>query len=146
MNPFYRSTPRYRFTAHKYISTKKKIFSVARTHNFKLILLDGESGEALRGVGKTVVESYNFLTKLNTKYGLTGKVTDSIGKAISGIEVESEALQKVTSTYSTVSSKVSELNQEYDLVSKGKEVIAATAALSDAAIDKVIELNEKVCL
>jgi hypothetical protein len=106
--------------------------------------VDGESGEALRGLGKTVVESYNFLTKLNTKYGITGKVTDSIGKAFSGVEVESEALQKVTSTYATVSSKVSELNQEYDLVSKGKEVIAATAALSDAAIEKVIELNDKV--
>lgn len=118
------------------------------TQTFKFVILfssvDGESGEALRGLGKTVVESYNFLTKLNTKYGITEKVTDSIGKAISGVEVESEALQKVTSTYATVSSKVSELNQEYDLVSKGKEVIAATAALSDAAIEKVIELNDKV--
>lgn len=26
---------------------------------------DDEAGEALRGLGKTVVESYNFLTKLN---------------------------------------------------------------------------------
>mmetsp|Transcript_8118 Transcript_8118/g.11422 ORF Transcript_8118/g.11422 Transcript_8118/m.11422 type:complete len:234 (-) Transcript_8118:181-882(-) len=104
---------------------------------------EGESGEALRGLGKTVVESFNFLTKLNVKYNLTGKVTDTVGKAISSVETESEALQKVKGTYETVTSKITELNEEYDLVSKGKEVIASTAALSDVAIDKVLELNQK---
>lgn len=105
---------------------------------------EGESGEALRGVGKTVVESYNFLTKLNAKYDVTGKVTDSVSKAFASVETESEALQTVKSTINTVSSKVSELNAEYDLVSKGKEIVAATASLTDAAIDKVVELNNKV--
>jgi len=105
---------------------------------------EGESGEALRGLGKTVVESFNFLTKLNVKYNLTGKVTDTVGKAISSVETESEALQKVKGTYETVATKITELNEEYDLISKGKEVIASTAALSDVAIDKVLELNQKV--
>lgn len=109
-----------------------------------VIKQEGESGEALRGVGKTVVESVNFLTKLNTKYSLTDKAGDAVGKALSNIETESEALQKVKSTYTTVVSKVSELNEEYDLVSKGKEVLASTAALSDAAIEKLVELNNKV--
>ena len=37
-----------------------------------------------------------------------------------------------------------ELNKEYDLVGKGAEALKAAAAFSDTAIEKVIELNEKV--
>jgi hypothetical protein len=60
---------------------------------------DGESGEALRGVGKTVIESYNFLNKINTKYSVTGKVGSSVSKAVSGVETDSDILDKVKSTY-----------------------------------------------
>ncbi len=31
---------------------------------------DNDSGEALRGIGKTVIESYNFINKLNSKFVL----------------------------------------------------------------------------
>ena len=34
-----------------------------------------DAGVALRGFGKTVIESYNFLTTLNSKYYLTGKAS-----------------------------------------------------------------------
>ena len=36
---------------------------------------ENDSGEALRGLGKTVVESYNFLTKINAKYDISDKVS-----------------------------------------------------------------------
>mmetsp|Transcript_8182 Transcript_8182/g.13596 ORF Transcript_8182/g.13596 Transcript_8182/m.13596 type:complete len:229 (+) Transcript_8182:61-747(+) len=104
---------------------------------------DGDSGDALRGVGKTVIESYNFLGSLNTKYSVTDKVGESVGKAVNSIETESEVLEKVKSAYTKTTSKLSELDKEYDLVGKGKEAIVAAATISDAAIDKTIELNEK---
>ena len=62
---------------------------------------DNEAGEAIRGVGKTIVESFNFLTKLNSKYNLTGQAADAIGGAVSSIETESEALETVKTTLST---------------------------------------------
>ena len=140
---------------------------------------DNEAGEAIRGVGKTIVESFNFLTKLNDKYNLTGKAATAIGGAVSSIETESEALETVKNTLTTgqflfeqsflhlpyafiicitsiiifsngfiftttVTAKVDELNKEYDLVGKGAEALKAAAAFSDTAIEKVIELNEKV--
>ena len=47
-----------------------------------IVKRDDETGEAFRGVGKAVIESWNFLTKLNGKYDVTGKISDSLNKAI----------------------------------------------------------------
>lgn len=105
---------------------------------------DGESGEALRGVGKTVIESYNFLNKINTKYSVTNQVGETVSKAVGSVETDSDILDKVKSTYATATSKFTELNKEYDLISKGKEAVVAASTLSDAAIEKTIELNAKV--
>eukprot|EP01041_Mallomonas_annulata_P013995 gene13995-29789_t len=103
---------------------------------------ENESGEALRGLGKTIIESYNFLLKINGKYNLTDKATEVVSGAVSSVGVsDSEALETVKKTYSTTTEKVKELNSEYDLVSKGKELVTAAATLSDAALEKVEELN-----
>ena len=105
---------------------------------------ENESGEALRGVGKTVIESYNFLLKLNGKYDLTSKASETIVKAVSSLPVETDGLEKVKETVSSTVSKVQELNKEYDLVSKGKQALVVAATLSDSALEKVEELNAKV--
>lgn len=43
----------------------------------------------------------------------------------------------------TTTSKISKLNEEYDIVGKAKSAVVLAADLSTAAIDKAIELNEK---
>lgn len=107
---------------------------------------DNDAGEALRGFGKTVIESVNFLKKVNSKYSLTDKVTETVSIAASNLATESEAAASVKKTVDSTISKVKELNEEFDLVSKGKEVIGLAGTLSDAALEKVDELNKKVCM
>lgn len=106
---------------------------------------DDDSGEALRGVGKTVVESYNFLNKINAKYGITSKLGSAVDSAVSSVESEDakEVVGKVKSTFSSASTTLGDLNKEYDLVTKGKEILGAAGDLSDAAIAKLVELNQK---
>ena len=103
---------------------------------------DNDAGVALRGFGKTVIEAYNYLTTLNGKYDLTGSASNAVSKAVSS--VESEDLQKVKSTVDTTVSKVSEINKEFDFVTKAKQALIAAGTLSDAALEKVEELNVKV--
>lgn len=43
----------------------------------------------------------------------------------------------------TTSSKISALNEEYDLVGKTKTALAGAVELTTAAFDKAIELNDK---
>ena len=105
---------------------------------------ENDSGEALRGLGKTVIESYNFLNKLNSKYNLTGKTAETLSKSLSSVETDSETLDTVKKTVTTTVTKIDELNKEYDFVTKGKQVASAAAVLSDTAIEKLEELNAKV--
>lgn len=114
--------------------------SLAAATNY-IVKKDGESGDALRGIGKAVIESWNYLTKLNAKYNISGKVSDSIGNAVDSSD--SDTVQKISSSVNQVKSTINDLNSQYDLTSKGKEVLTATASLTDTAIDKVIELNDK---
>ena len=58
--------------------------------------------------------------------------------------MENETLDTVKSTASTAFAKVDEINKEYDLISKGKQALGVAGTLSEQAIDKVLELNEKV--
>jgi len=104
---------------------------------------ENDSGEALRGIGKTVVESYNYLAKINSKYGISAKVSEAAGKAIDEAAVENESVQTLKETLDTSSKKVSELNKEFDLVGKAKQLTSAAADLSDKAIDAVDEANTK---
>lgn len=50
-------------------------------------------------------------------------------------------LTKVTDFVDQATAKISSINQEYDLVEKGKQAVAAAGDLSIKAIDKGIELN-----
>ena len=100
---------------------------------------ENEAGEALRGVGKAVLEAYNFLTTLNDKYKLTDKAASAIDTAVSSSE--NETVGQVKQTINEVTSKIGELNKEYDLLSKGKEFAKTAVTVTDAALDKVVELN-----
>ena len=96
-----------------------------------------------RGLGKAVVEAYNFLSKINAKYELSTKASKKIGDAVDNIESESETVESVKSTLATAAVKVSDLNKEYDFVSKAKQVASSASVLSDAAVGKIDEANAK---
>ena len=107
---------------------------------------DSDAGTALRGFGKSVIESFNFIATLNNKYDVTGTVSSTVSKAVSSAEGESEGFEKVSKTVNNTFSKIKEINAEFDLLGKGKQAAIAAAALSDAALEKVEELNAKVGL
>jgi hypothetical protein len=106
---------------------------------------DNEGGEALRGVGKTVVEVYNYLTKLNSKYKLIDYATETVSKVTSSVETP-EGISSVTKTTAEVVEKIKGINSEYDLISKGKQALEVATTLSDSAFEKLEELNAKVCV
>ena len=98
---------------------------------------DNDAGVALRGFGKTVIESFNFLTTLNQKYDLTGKASATVKEAVNRVASENENLDQVTKTLDTTVTKVSEINSEFALVTKAKQALVAAGTLTDAAFEKV---------
>ena len=60
-----------------------------------------ETGEAVRGFGKTSLEVYNYLTKLNGKYEITDKISTTVSKQLDSLDVESDSVDKIKSAVST---------------------------------------------
>jgi hypothetical protein len=81
---------------------------VAAIANYVVQKEDTMPSEALNGVGKTVINSYNFLNKLNEKYSVTNKVTDYIDNSVSEFEI----VAKGKEAYSSATTKLSELDGE----------------------------------
>lgn len=104
---------------------------------------DNDVGIAIKGIGKSVIESTNYLKKLNSKYDITTKTAASITNAVSSIDSESEALKTVKETVGTVVETITKLDKDYDIVSKGSIVVDTAAKFSDLALEKVEELNAK---
>ncbi|RYH23341.1 hypothetical protein EON65_17965 [archaeon] len=107
---------------------------------------EDDAGEAVRGIGKTALESIKFVAKLNNKFQLTEKVTEKVGQSIDNVASENKTIGKVRETASNIVWKLDEINKEFGLVNKGKDVVAAAATLSDAAIEKTVQLYRKVIL
>ena len=98
---------------------------------------DNEVAEGLRGIGKAIVETYNYVTKINNKYDVTGKISSSVENALDSSD--SDAAKSFKGAFA----KVDEINKEYDITGKATSAISATTTLSEAAYEKVEELNEK---
>merc|ERR1719198_2403209 len=106
---------------------------------------DNELSDVARGIGKVALDVFNFATKLNSKYDLTDKAGSAALSAIDKVkEKDAEGtLDKIEDAIATTTDKLSALNDEYDLVGKGKQVLWVAGDLSEKAIVKGIELNEE---
>ena len=80
---------------------------------------------------------------MNAKYGISQKIGKQIGDAVDSVESDSETMESIKTTLGSAASKVDELNQEYDFVSKAKQVASSASVLSDAAVGKIDEANQK---
>ena len=96
---------------------------------------DNEGGDAVRGIGKSVVETYNYFTLLNNKYDVTGSVSSKVGNAFEEASASSDS--EVFESIKGAVNKAKEIDSEYDLVGKSAALATASATLAEAAIEKV---------
>lgn len=109
---------------------------------------DNDPGRAFRGIGKASIESYNFINEMNAKYNITGQVVGSIDSAISAAAKGSKSIADLRTSFQATTARLIEIDQEFDVVSKGqnvgKAVLYVAGTASDNAIDQLLQLNKKV--
>jgi hypothetical protein len=108
---------------------------------------DNEVGEVVSAVSKSSIEVYNYLTKLDDKYELLTKaksaLEESLEKLKSNDSVNPETVQKVEAALANTTSKIKEVNEEYDLVGAGVTALGVVGDLVEKAIKKIGELNDE---
>lgn len=108
---------------------------------------DQEVGEVVSAVSKSAIEVYNYLAKLDAKYELLGKAQDSLQTALDKVKssesVDPETVKKVEKALDSTSSKIKEINEEYDLVGAGSTALGVVGDLVEKAVKKAGELNSE---
>eukprot|EP00567_Pseudictyota_dubia_P016522 CAMPEP_0197447038 /NCGR_PEP_ID=MMETSP1175-20131217/11787_1 /TAXON_ID=1003142 /ORGANISM="Triceratium dubium, Strain CCMP147" /LENGTH=237 /DNA_ID=CAMNT_0042978219 /DNA_START=40 /DNA_END=753 /DNA_ORIENTATION=+ len=111
---------------------------------------DREVGEVVSAVSKTAIEVYNYLAKLDAKYELLGKAQDSLEAALEKVKanenVDPETVKKVEKALESTTSKIKEINEEYDLVGAGSTALGVVGDLVEKAVTKAGELNSEYSL
>jgi hypothetical protein len=102
-------------------------------------------GDAVRGLSKSAIEVFNFLSNVNAKYDVTDKAAAALGEAVSKIKEgdETQNLAKVEEVLRETKAKATKLAADYDLVAKGKQALGVVGELTDTAIEKTVELEKE---
>jgi hypothetical protein len=111
---------------------------------------EGEAGEIIGSVSKSAIEIYNYLANLDGKYELLQKAKTSLQSALDKLKsqdsVDPEAVKKLEAALESTKSKISEINDEYDLVGSGMTALGVLGDLVEKTVKKVGELNEEYSL
>lgn len=108
---------------------------------------DAEAGEILSAVSKTSIEIFNYFSKLDSKYEVLdqakGQLESALDKVKSSEGANPETIEKIESALASTNAKISEINDEYDLVGTGMTALGVVGDLVEKAIIKAGELNDE---
>jgi len=110
---------------------------------------ENEAGEIMSAVSKTSIEVYNYLAKIDSKYEVLNKAQGSLESALDKLKAQggnADAIAKVESALGTTKDKITELNDEYDLVGGGVTALGVVGELVEKAVTRFGELNEEYAL
>lgn len=123
------------------------IFAAAANYASKS---ETDFGDVISAVSKTSIEVYNYLAKLDSKYEILNKARSSLESALDKLKSQNadnaEAIAKVEKALETTTSKITELNDEYDIVGGGVTALGVIGELVEKAVVKFSELNEEYML
>lgn len=109
--------------------------------------MDNDVSQVVSAVSKSSIQIYNYLTQLDSKYAILSKAQASLEDSLSKLKaqgnVDPDTIAKVESALSSTKSKISELNDEYDLVGAGSTALGVVGDLIEKAVIKAGELNEE---
>lgn len=108
---------------------------------------DNEAGDVVGAVSKTALEVYNYLATLDNKYEVLGSAQSSLETALvklkSQDKVDPAAIEKVETALASTKNKISEINDEYDLVGSSMTALGVVGDLVEKTVKKVGELNDE---
>jgi hypothetical protein len=118
----------------------------AATANY-ISKMDGDATDVVQAVSKSTIQVYNYLSTLDSKYEVLGKAKAQLEKALNSLKsqdsVDPDAVEKVENALTSTTSKIKEINDEYDLVGAGTTALGVIGDLVEKAVKKAGELNEE---
>mmetsp|Transcript_2551 Transcript_2551/g.5455 ORF Transcript_2551/g.5455 Transcript_2551/m.5455 type:complete len:305 (+) Transcript_2551:131-1045(+) len=107
----------------------------------------GELNEFVQGVTKASLNTFNWFGRLDSKYTILGKLTDSLDKSLDDLKnsegENAETLKKIEETISKTTRQIQELADEIDFIEGGKQALGAVGDVVETTIDKAVGVNKE---
>lgn len=108
---------------------------------------DQEVGEVVSAVSKAAIETWNYLAQLDAKYEVLTKAKSSLEDALEKVKkqdnVDPETIEKVEKALASTTAKITDINEEYDLVGAATTALGVIGDLVEKAVGKAGELNSE---
>mmetsp|Transcript_42086 Transcript_42086/g.75926 ORF Transcript_42086/g.75926 Transcript_42086/m.75926 type:complete len:314 (+) Transcript_42086:69-1010(+) len=107
----------------------------------------GEVNELVQGLSKASLNTINWFAKLDSKYTIAGKLSDSLDKSINDLknsEGESaETVSKLEENVSKTTKQIQQLADEIDLLEGTKQLLGAVGEVFETSLDKAFSANKE---
>ncbi|KAL7461776.1 hypothetical protein ACHAXS_002183 [Conticribra weissflogii] len=107
----------------------------------------GELNELVQSISKASLSTYNWFAKLDAKYMLLGKITESLDSSLENLKKSggenSEAIAKIERALSQTTKQLKELADEADLVEGSKQALGAVGEIIETGVDKTVDANKQ---
>jgi len=106
-----------------------------------------ELNELVLAISKASLNTFNWIARLDTKYTLLGKLSESLDNSISELKSSNsdnaETYKKIEETVSKTTEQISRLATEIDLLDGGKQALGAVGEVLESSIDKALDANKE---
>jgi len=108
----------------------------------------GEANEFIQAISAASLKTLNWLSQLDEKYTLLGKLTGTLEGSIDKLKISqgqenAETVGKIEETVSKTAQQISQLATDIDLIEGGKQVLGAVGDVLEASIDKAVDANKE---
>ena len=107
----------------------------------------GEVNELIQAISKASLNTVNWFAKLDSKYEVLGKLTESLDKSINDLKnsggENAETVKKIEETVSKTTKQITQLADEIDLIDGGKQALGAVGDVLETSIDKAVDANKE---
>lgn len=108
---------------------------------------ESEIGEVVQAVSKSSLEVFNYLSNLDQKYEVLDNAKKTLQTSLDKVKASEnanpETINKIENALESTTSKIKEINDEYDLVGAGMTALGVVGDLVERAVKKAGELNEE---
>lgn len=107
----------------------------------------GELNELVQAISKASLSTFNWFAKLDSKYTLLGKLSESLENALGELKnsnsESAETYKKIEETVLKTTEQISKLATEIDLLDGGKQALGAVGEVIETSIDKALDANKE---
>ena len=107
----------------------------------------GELNELIQSISKASLSTYNWFAKLDAKYTVLGKISESLDDALNNLKSSSgesaEAIEKIEKTVAQTTKQLQKLAEETDFLEGSKQALGAVGEILESGIDKVADANRE---